>query len=437
MAVPLLISMLALLQVFTITSQSAVYGKVGEDISLGLTTFENASTVLWGVKRPWTENRYDRIAVNGNCSYKKNFSDRVTACLTTLNLTNLQIGDAGTYRLKIKNITHNKLQIFSLQIFDLMPVLGPVRMEAYTLTVRCDDLKSPRAVINIELKDMDPHPTRPHVIFRDWGPNYLALQQNGHHDRAIHVILRCCSSLHGKRACTPWKQIWHDIQLSSSRATAQQRPWCKDRQSEAIKNFNFGVTHFGQLIESTCIVNTSWVIDRGFIDVCENKVIRILLKQEPKYMKVTYNLTGKWRKIPTGKPWTLRPQLNHTGKYSTNKKLMFNLFVHPTLRVAINIIEILDHYMILECAHTGGEMSDIKWFVHGQYSSSNVDSKQRLVFKPDCWWDRRYWYAKFGIRCTVTSGPWEGSSRWFLGEFFRISHNRVGERWPESKVERG
>nr|WRQ19862.1 MAG: putative 10.5 kDa protein [unidentified adenovirus] len=398
------------------------------------------SEFSWAKERDWKPGSFDKIAEDGHCNLTAYFGDRIVQCRLNLTITSSKLTDSGTYRLRTRKyvrIMKNVYQEFKVIIFKSVPVISPVKMEAYSLTIRCDDVFNRNAEIQFHYRDMDHQPTVPHhfVTGNFHGDEYALIQQAGIHDRGVDFTVKCCALNHGQTTCTNWTYIWVDIKLHGGRAQSHLRPWCKGRNEDHIKNIDMDSTHFGPLISPVCLENDFITFNNSLITVCEkhHSNISLFYKQTVGWNKK--RMFGGSRRVKYGPKLMLKGSLNESGEYFTSSQERFEVKVHPVLTVTIRLLQMLDHSIYLECLHTGRTDSEIKWIVSGQYSSYEVDKKGRLIFKPDCWYNYRDWYAEFGIHCTVTSGPWKGVSRWFLGKYWRSKYNRGGEKLPELKID--
>lgn len=426
-------TLLLLLSGLLLTHATPIYVKEGDNIHLrgSPTHLEGANAAyFWAKERDWQPGSFDKITEPGNCSFRPHYENRITRCALNLTIANSRLGDSGTYRLRSRNGTH---QNFTVVVFGSLPVLTPVRMEEYRLTIRCLDLRNPHSEIEIVARDMDPHPTVPHYFSMGYfyQEPYALIQQAGVHDRGVDFSVMCCATFHNISTCTNWTYIWVDVKLDGGRAQSRQRPWCRDRNADPIRDIDMGTTHFGPLLPPTCLQTDFVVFNNTRTRVCESVQSNLsLYYKQPVRWKKDRDFGGV-RGLGMQRVLRLNGTLNETGLYHTSSGENFEVVVHPTLKVTIKILQILDYVMYLKCEHTGGPNSEIKWVISGQYSSYEIGREKILVFKADCWYSSMYWYTKFGIYCQVSSGPWRGSSRWFLGEYWRTSHNRYGEKFPE------
>lgn len=419
-------------------STTALYVREGDDIHLqGAHLPEgNHSAYFWAKERSWKPGAYDRITEPGNCTLRPHYEGRITECGANLTISRSRLEDTGTYRLRVRNGS-SLFQSFQVVVFQSHPVLTPVRMEAYGLTLRCVDLLNPRSQIEIHARDMDTQPTVPHFFTTGVFHHevYALMKQAGVHDRGLDFTVRCCAKFHGTTTCTNWTYIWLDIKLDSGRAQAQQRPWCKERNGDPIRNIDMENTHFGPLLRSQCLQTDFVVFNNSLLTLCESVRSNLSLYYKQSVRWKRYREYGGVKGLGQHSVLGFNGTLNETGLYRTSSGEHFEVVVQPVLQVTIKILQIMDYVMYLKCEHTGGPDSEIKWMISGQYSSYEIGKEKILVFKADCWYDRRYWYAKYGIYCQVSSGPWRGSSRWFLGKYWRTSHNRYGEKFRDLMID--
>ena len=407
---------------------------LGDTLTITVDLNGTENRMFWWKGRLWDENRGDGIGVGGNCSAHPQLANRLLSCNATLILTNMTYQDAGLYRFRYRhNKTLSDYYTFNVTVFESQPVMALMSMLRTHFTVQCWDLRNPLANMTLELK---PVSGAPPFKIRQTCVNCYELNIeliDGRYmvdDEAWYAKAygRCCAAFYNVSFCSPWRFMTHNLFLSTR--NNRGRPWCSYPDLGSLNNVDFNVAHVGPLFKSTCH-KTLFPTSYHEHQLCEGVKSTILDTQNlPKLSWKMPRPLGGVRTVATGLTYELTPHMNDTGAYYVvghNQTTNFSLYVRPTLRVALDIIQLGNSDIMLNCSHNGGPDATVTWEVKGTYSQYKTDN-HKLTIWMDCWKDRIWWYYKFGIRCHVEDDAWSGYSRWALASVKRTDHTLVGRR---------